>query len=349
MPRRVGDRRERTTGDRRIQTAELNRVLALLTSFDGGVPALPARLDWPLLAETCERHGLAPIVSYQLEYRWPGRFGAPGWLRERLLAGYQGVLSDNVFKLVQLKQALGQAGMPEVILLGAAAAADAFYPHIAFRPVPELELLARPRDLPAVQAAFGERGFQPLETGSSGITVGDGRLSVQFHTALPGFAHPEPLFSRKVAAMPYGPRAFRLGPEDAFLATAASLAREAFLVPRIQLIDLREMALRGARGGEGFWDPQGGAPLDAARLQARARESGLARPLCCALELLAACFPEAEAAARTLAPPLPARTRALLSRAVVGPALDPQRRSTLRGAQAVRRALLRGGIGRRGG
>ncbi len=323
-----------------MRVAELNQALAALTSFDGGVPRLPAGLDWEVLADVCERHGLAPIVSYQLEYRWPGRFGAPDWLRERLLASYQGVLSDNVFKLVQLKQLLGEEGAPPAILLGAAAAADAFHPHIAFRPVPELELLVRAQDLDVARTAFGERGFRPIEAAPAELVVGDGRLAVRILSALPGFARTGTLFERAVPAVPYGPRAFRLGPEDAFLALVASLAREAFQVPRILLVDLREMALRGARGDEGFWDPEGGRPLDVPRLRALAREAELARPLHCALEILAACFPETAEAARALAPELPARTRALLSHAVVAPALDPQKRSTLRGAQAIRRALL---------
>jgi len=330
-----------------VQAADLNLALAALTRFDGPVPALPSGLDWEALAEVCERHGLAPTVSYQLEYRWPGRFGAPGWLRERLLASYQGILSDNVFKLVQLKQLLSQEAMPEVVLLGAAAAADAFYPHIAFRPVPELELLLRARDLPAAQAAFGERGFLPVQRGPSEVLVGDGRLTVSLATALPGFAPAadiEGLFERKAPALPYGPRAFRLGPEDAFLAHVAVLAREAFQVPRIQLVDLREMALRGARGGEGFWDPQGGRPLDVPALRARARGGELQRALHCALELLAELFPETAGAAGALAPELSARMRALLSRSVVAPALDPRRRSNFRGVQAIRRALLRGRV-----
>lgn len=331
-----------------MRETELNRALAALTRFEGGAPELPAGLDWGLLAEVCERHGLAPIVSYQLEYRWPGRFGAPDWLRERLLASYQGILSDNVFKLVQLKQALSLEGMPEVVLLGAAAAADAFYPHIAFRPVPELELLVRGRDLARAQGAFAERSFQPIGQTATDLLLGDGRLTLRLATALPGLAPSaadvEALFARKVPALPYGPRAFRLGPEDAFLSAVAALAREAFQVARVELVDLREMVSRGARGSEGFWDPGGGRPLDVAALRASARGGELQRALHCALEILAELFPETAAAAADLRPELPARTRALLSRAVVKPALDPRRRSVIRGVQSVRRAFLRGRV-----
>jgi hypothetical protein len=329
-----------------VTTTELNAALAALTSFGEGVPVLAPRVDWAALAEVAERHGLAPIVSYQLEYRWPGRFGAPDWMRERLLAVYQGILADNVYKLVQLKQLLSHEGMPETILLGAAAAADAFYPHIAFRPVPDLELLVRGAEMPAAIRAFAEGSFR-LQSDPEGpsVAVGDNRITLLLHRGLPGYAHPgaqaAALFERKAAAAPYGKRAFRLAPEDAFLATVAGLAIEAFQVPRIQMIDLREMALRGA--SEGFWDPQGGAVLDVERLRSRVRDGELRRALACALELLADFFPEVSAAVRALAPDLPARTRSTLSRLVVAPARDPRKKSAWRGAQAIRRAVLRRG------
>ncbi len=331
-----------------MTATELNAALAALTSFDEGVPELRSTIDWGALADVAERHGLAPIVSYQLEYRWPGRFGAPGWLRERLLAVYQGILADNVYKLVQLKQLLSHTGMPDVILLGAAGVADAFYPHIAFRPVPDLELLVRGAEMPEAIRAFAESNFRlQSDPESATVAVGDNRVTVQLHRGVPGYARPgaeaSALFERKVPALPYGKRAFRLGPEDAFLATVAGLAVEAFQVPRIQVIDLREMALRGARGGEGFWDPQGGAVLDTALLRSRVQDGELRRALSCALELLVVFFPEVANSARALSPELPARTRATLSRLVVEPAIDPRRKSSWRGAQAIRRAVLRRG------
>jgi hypothetical protein len=334
-----------------MTTQELNAALAGLTAFDGGAPQLPGLAsprDWAVLGEVVERHGLAPIVSYQLEYRWPGRYDVPLALRERLLSLYQGLLADNVYKLVQLKQLLSHEGMPEVVLLGAAAVADAFYPHIAFRPVPELELLVRGDEIPAAIQAFAAGNFR-LQSDPQGarVAVGDNRLTVHLHRGVPGYARPgaatAALFERGVAALPYGKRVFRLAPEDAFLATVAALATEAFQVPRIQLVDLREMALRGARGGEGFWDPQGGAVLDFTLLASRVRDGELRRALACALQLLSTLFPEVSAATRTLAPERSARTKAALTRLVVDPALDPRRQSSWRGAQALRRVLLRRG------
>jgi len=47
--------------------------------------------------------------------------------------------------------------------------------------------------------------------------------------------------------------------------------------------------------------------------------------------------------AEALTPELPARTRSTLSKLVVAPAVDPRRKSSWRGAQAIRRAVLRRG------
>jgi len=89
---------------------QLNRILAALTSFGPaqgaatGAPAawLPAAQDvpWEEVVAAAERHGLAPIVSHQLEYRFAAKLAPPEWVRERLQNSFHGALNDNVFKLV---------------------------------------------------------------------------------------------------------------------------------------------------------------------------------------------------------------------------------------------------------
>lgn len=307
---------------------EINLLFAGLTSFEARAPPEAGRVDWPLVAELAERHGLASLLGYQLEYRWPGLLGAPEAIRERLLTSYQGTLGDNVYKLVTLKQLLS-GGNIEVIILGAASVADTLFPHVAFRPVPELELLVRRSDVPLALAAFAERNFRPRSMADSTILLSNDRIELELHVSMPsapGAARLAGLFERKVPALPYGPRAFRLGAEDALLAAAADLARDNFSVPRIRLVELRELALRAA---------------DLKRLHAQAADQGLRRALHCALALVAALFPEAAVKVRAQAPELPARTRALLDRLLVGPARDPRRRRAPPGAQLLRRALLR--------
>jgi hypothetical protein len=301
---------------------------------------MPAQIDWPELAALVERHGLASIVSYQLEYRLVATWRAPAAVRERLQITFNGLLNDNVHKLTRLKQLLSQEGAPDTLLLGAAALADSFYPHIAFRPVESIDLLVRPDRFADAERLFAEGGLA-----RRGNRLGDGQIEVRLWTQPPGLAlsrgELDALWTRRVAARPYGRSAFRPSPADALLLQVAALAQEAFQVVRVLLVDLREMALRAA-AGEPFDGPGGEAALDERELLARAREWHLGRALYAAMVLVADLFPEADQAARRLAPAIPARAAALLVRAIVRPALDPRRQKVFRASQAARRMLLRG-------
>ena len=96
-------------------------------------PSLPD-CDLAVLGDVLEAHGLAPMASYHLETTRLGS-GVPESFRERLLSSYQGVVNDNVLKLVSLRNALKLAPDVPVVLLDAAAYVDWLYPHMAFRPV----------------------------------------------------------------------------------------------------------------------------------------------------------------------------------------------------------------------
>jgi hypothetical protein len=109
-----------------------------------GARAPAAAYPWGELADLAVINGVAPLVAYNMEYRLGGG-GAPTEVHDLLLGFYQGTLNDNVFKLINLKQMLTGFEAP-VLLLEAAAYADAIYPHVAFRPLPELKLLVRRAD-----------------------------------------------------------------------------------------------------------------------------------------------------------------------------------------------------------
>jgi hypothetical protein len=327
---------------------ELNHQLASLTSFAGKARApMPPGVDWAEIVELAERHGLASILSYQLEFRLVGVWQVPPWARERLLLTFNGLLNDNVHKLSRLKQMLSQEGAPRAMLLGGASLADSFYPHIAFRPVESIELLVPKQQLGSAEQVFVEGGLK-----RRGVRLGDGEIEVELMIRPPGVSlsagELESLWERSTPARPYGPSAFRPAPVDALLLRVAALAEDAFQVVRVQLVDLREMILRGA-AGEPFYGPGGaGRPggdekkLEPRELWARARDWRLSRALHAAMVLVAELFPEAAEAARSFMPELPARSAALRYRAIVRPALDPRRQRVLRAGQATRRLLLRG-------
>src|SRR5207244_3442654 len=97
-------------------------ALRLLTDLSPPRRALPP-CDFAELADVLEAHGLAPLASYNLEYRALGG-GVPEVVREKLLGLYQGVVNDNVFKLVTLKGWLKACGDIPVVLLEGAAYVD---------------------------------------------------------------------------------------------------------------------------------------------------------------------------------------------------------------------------------
>src|SRR5215469_5650476 len=105
-------------------------------------------VDWAI------SQGLAPLAAYNLEYRLGGG-AAPEWARDRLLSVYQGELNDNVMKLVNFKRAVDELEGRRIVILGAASYAEALYPHVAFRPVPDLDLLLPFTELDAFAGFLG--------------------------------------------------------------------------------------------------------------------------------------------------------------------------------------------------
>jgi len=333
-----------------MNATTLNGFLAQITSFGREVmPSPPPGLDWEELCGILERQGLAAIASYQLDYRFLARVRPPPWARERLLLSFNAQVNDNVLKVTHLRRLLSEEGVPPTVLLGAVSVAESFYPHIAFRPLECIDLWVQPSRLSELATAIVEGGLSPGPVGSPrpgrsiAARFAHPDLDLQVWRAPPGLPLPEraaaSVWERSLEARVFGPAARRLDPADALCARVASLALHGFAVPRIDLIDLREMILR-CDGPEGFYAPNG-SRLIGADVVARSRALGLDRSLWTGLRLAGELFPEAAPLAKALAPRLPARVRALLEEMVVRPALDPHRSMALRAVQALRRFLLR--------
>jgi hypothetical protein len=333
-----------------MKAGDLNRFLAELTSFTREVvPRPPPGLDWEELADVAELQGLAGIVSYQLDYRFLARVRPPPWLRERLLMTFNGQVNDNLLKITHLRRVLSEEGIPPIMLLGGIALGDSFYPHIAFRPLPEIDLWVQASNLAQLAAAIAEAGLPNHPVGerrdqrSVAARFANPDIDLQAWLRPPGLplsqAAAAQLWDRSLAAPVFGPAAYRLDPADSVCVLLAALALEGFAVPRVLLIDLREMIHR-ADMPEGFYAPKGIA-LRWTEVEERARGLGLVRSLWAGLRLVSELFPEVSAKAKPLEPRLPAAVRALLDEMVVRPALDPHRTTVARAAQTLRRALLR--------
>lgn len=313
--------------------------LAELTRFDPpkGIESPP---DWDDAVQLLAQHGLAPIAAYNLQYRMP-HASAPDWAKDLLLGYFQGVLNDNVFKLVTLKQLVGNLAGVSVLLLDGASFAEALYPHIAFRTIPEVRLLVRPEDVQRIVEAVREEKFVPVELDEPdpdqpAVTLYNDKFYVKLYSSIvpKGDAG---LFERAVSVKAYGASVSRLSAEDALVVHSLSLARRAFAVPMVQLVDLREL-VRGDSGMGGRHGP--GSPIDAEELKARAKEMGAERALWAALELVADLFAEVAVKARALQPDLGKPTRMLIETTVLGPARDITRTRQLRGMEKLVQLLL---------
>lgn len=318
--------------------ASLLESVQLLTSFDPPRRSLKDA-PWEQLSHWALENGLAALVAYNLEYRLGGA-GAPDEVRERLLSAYQGIANDNVLKLVNFKRSLGALEGRQLVLLGGASYAEALYPHVAFRPVTEIDLLLRDRDVAGFTGWMGRANFKPVTRddvlGEGDAFLSDGRTNVCVHTSLFGGATGEletELLQRAERMKVYGESTYRLSLEDAILQTCVAQARAGYQVPMLTFLDLREL-LTGAAFMAGAYSR---AP-DLAAVKARAKAWGMQRALYASLGVVERLYPETAAAVAQARPELRASTRTLLEKAVISPLLKLETRS-LRGVDRLRRWL----------
>ncbi len=306
----------------------LLQALRALTAFDPP-ESLPS-CDLEELADVLDAHGLAPLASYQLETRRIGA-SAPTWFRERLLPIYQGVVNDNVFKLVTLKGALRSVEVP-VVLLEGAAYVDWIYPHLAFRPIGGIRLAVRGTDGARFAERVAEDGFGRASTGPGGHTAafGDGRIEIRIQEGLvAGRAEDHGLFERREAFAAIGRTAARPAAEDALLVTVADLALAGLHAPLTVFVDLRELlAVPELAGG-----------AKAAAIRERAARAGLSRALHGACALVSHFFPATAERAGALSPALGRAERTAVD-ALVETAKDPARLRLVRGAEAAAKLVV---------
>ena len=291
-------------------------------------------------------NGLGPLASYNLEYRLPAS-GAPQWARGQLASIYQGTANDNVLKLVMFKRTVTPLEGRRFILMGGAIFAEALYPHIAFRPVIELQVLLKSMDVEPFAGFLGKAEFKPAPEDADFLSLGptkvltDGSTPILLFSDVLGAnaaAATKALFERALPTDLYGPSVFRPTAEDALLLEVLAQARQGYAMPYLSFVDLRELVL-GA--------PVPGRPV----LHPRATPSSCAPPPASG-SWSARCgraSPSSSASTPRPGRPWPRcspscahPTRALLNRAVVDPLSDPSLRMPIRGADRLRR-LLTGG------
>jgi hypothetical protein len=324
-----------------VTSATLADIFRALSTFE------PKRVDlrgapWDAYVNWAVAQGLAPLAAYNLEYRLGGA-GAPQWARDRLLSIYQGSLNDNVMKLVNFKRSVDELQGRQVILLGAGCFAECVYPHIAFRPVAELELLLPKGDVEGFAgfmktAEFKPEAEVPPEARNATAVLSDGRTQIFLYgEALDGGPQQAGLFERALPMKVYGPSLYRLDLEDALLFHTVSQARRGYEVPMIEFVDLRELVA----GVPSLGGPYSRPPKPDVVLE-RAQAWGAERALFASLSVVAALFPESEPLVAPFKPKLATVTRELVERLLVAPLAHVGRTQEFKGEEALRR-LLSGG------
>jgi hypothetical protein len=319
--------------------SDLFRALASFSPPSVSLRGAPWKdyVDWAIA------NGLAPLAAYNLEYRLGGA-DAPEWARDRLLSVYQGSVNDVVMKLVSFKRAVDDLEGRRVLILGGASFAETLYPHVAFRPVPEIRLRVERADLEPFIRYLGQHQYKPLPD-ARGLDGADRVLSdehtpILLYTQLLGAAYEEEerkLLERALPVKVFGPSVFRPALEDALLLVCLEQARAGFDVPMLSFVDLRELVLGSPSMGGAY-----ARPLDAPAVRERAAAWRLQHAVYAALSILERLFPETADAVSKVCPEVRGPIRALLDRLVVGPISTLGRVRVTRGAERLRR-LLAGG------
>jgi hypothetical protein len=316
----------------------LLETFRVLSSFDpprGSLRDAP----WEEYVDWAIAQGLAPLASYNLQFRLAGA-GAPEWARDRLLSIYSGSVNDNVMKLVNFKRAVDELEGRKLLLLGGASFADTLYPHVGFRPVLEISMLLRRMDVDGFAGYLAQHEFRPeTEEPTHGAVklLSDGRTPIFLYADVLGAARRaevQGIFERARPMRMYGPSLFRPDLEDAVLLVCLEQARQGFQVPWLSFVDLREL-VTGATSMGGVYS----RPLDVAALLERAKAWKLERSLYTSLSIVTRLFPETAKGLAPALPPLRRATRELLDRLVVAPASEPGKMSQVRGSERLRRLL----------
>jgi len=119
-----------------------------------------SHVDWQTVCQVAQRERLAPLL-YHLTRGWGTATGLPPAVYEDLRRAYLGTARRNAILFSELERilpGLAAAGVP-VLLLKGAALAQVVYGNIALRPMADLDLLVREKDVPAALRVLPALGY----------------------------------------------------------------------------------------------------------------------------------------------------------------------------------------------
>lgn len=294
---------------------------------------------WEEYTDWAIANGLGSMAAYNLEYRLAGG-DAPEWVRDRLLSIHQGIANDNVMKLVSFKRMIDDLEGRKILLFGAASYAETLYPHMAFRPVPEIRLRVDRAQEEGFVGFLKSHGYKQLagdDWDGADRAMTDDHSALLVYGALLGDKRREEeagILDRALPVRVYGSSVFRPDLEDAFLLSCLEQARAGFDAPVITFVDLRELILGSPSVAGAYSRPP---RFDVIRERARAWR--IDRALYASVSILEALFPETKEAVAQVKPQLSGTSRALLDTLVVQPVSSLGKVRVTRGMDRLRKLL----------
>jgi hypothetical protein len=214
--------------------------------------------DWEVLIEESDRHSLTPLF-YQRLKAFPPDSPIPDWVRRRLRLLYLQNAGRNMnlyHGLGKVLEVLGKNHIPVIALKGAHLA-ELVYGNIALRPMVDLDLLVKKKDLPGVEEKLLEMGFAPAEPQKKMtenhhhvVYRWPGKeIYIEVHWNILGSAYPfnvdtEGLWNRARPAVVDGLEILVLCPEDLLLHLCLHTARDLYQTGLRPFCDLLEIIRR---------------------------------------------------------------------------------------------------------
>lgn len=120
--------------------------------------------DWEILIEKSDRHNVTPLFYHRLK-ALPPEAPIPDWVRRKLRFLYlqNAGRNMNLYQgLREVLEVLGKNDIPVIVLKGAHLA-ELVYGNIALRPMCDLDLLVKEKDLMIVEEKLLELGYRPIK------------------------------------------------------------------------------------------------------------------------------------------------------------------------------------------
>lgn len=261
-------------------------VARVLGGTRGPTPPPPG-IGWDAVGEMIQKARLAGLFLHRAGDVLPPELGAT--LDESARRDVFALMRTGREQAAVL-QALGEAGVEPVVILKGSVLGRLAYPDPMLRPMHDIDVLVREAQARRARAALCELGYREAERFAGRpasraanhelvffreLLAGRVRQVVELHVAFAqSFRYRIDYAGVLRRAVPFpeeGPVAHRLAGEDQLLQLAVNMAREQFLGPLKQLLDMH------------LWIRRGG--LDFGSVLARARRWGAATAVWMALRL----------------------------------------------------------------